>query len=80
MKTLRSPFFEARKVCDELWYKDAWNAKAEDYNNDFSIGENVGETDQKGKIEDIVNLFYNRFESITEILRSQAGFQGIRHN
>jgi len=75
MKTLRSPFFEARKVCDELWYKEAWNAKAEDYNNDFSVGENVGETDQKGKIEDIVNLFYNRFESITEILRSQAGFK-----
>ena len=28
MKTLRSPYFEARKVCGELWYKEAWNAKA----------------------------------------------------
>ena len=69
MKALRSSHFSA------LAGADAWKAKAVDYPDTFDIGTPVGQTDHAGKIEDIVNLFYNRFSTITEILRSQAGFK-----
>ena len=53
----------------------SWTAKASDYSDEYSLFQNVGQTDQKGKFDDIVNLFYNRFETISEIFRSQAGFK-----
>ncbi|MHA1290629.1 MAG: metallophosphoesterase [Candidatus Thorarchaeota archaeon] len=53
---------------------DAWSAKASDYAYELSTGVSVGETDQTGKMEDIINLFQNRLEVIEKILKNEHGF------
>ena len=40
----------------------SWGAEAKDYTGDLTTGASVGETDQTGKMEDIINLFQNRLE------------------
>ena len=75
MDKLRSPYHDAMKIAGEMAERDAWSAKASDFSNDWSLWKQVGQTDQKGKFDDIVNLFYNRFETIQEIFRTQAGFK-----
>ena len=66
---MRSPYWDINNP------SKSWTAKASDYSDEYSLFQNVGQTDQKGKFDDIVNLFYNRFETISEIFRSQAGFK-----
>jgi DNA polymerase II small subunit len=68
MKTIRSPYFDIGDI-------KAWNEKASDYADEYSIGLQSGQTNQKGKFVDIVNLFYNRYQTILNILRTQAGFK-----
>ena len=68
MDTIRSPYFGIGDT-------KAWLEKASDFSDDYSIGLQSGQTNQKGKFGDMVNLFYNRYQTITEILRSQAGFK-----
>jgi len=53
---------------------DSWSAKAVDYPDAITTGVSVGETDQTGKMEDIINLFQNRLEVIEKILREELGF------
>ena len=53
---------------------DAWSAKATDYAYELTTGVSVGETDQTGKMEDIINLFQNRLEVIEKILKNEHGF------
>jgi DNA polymerase II small subunit len=71
-----------RKVDDDLaHYKlnqsnpnDAWKAKAWDYPNDVQLGNPVGESDQHGTLPDIVNLFYERYDTLKKMIRRQCGF------
>ena len=53
---------------------NAWGAEAKDYTGDLTTGASVGETDQTGKMEDIINLFQNRLEVIEKIIREELGF------
>jgi DNA polymerase II small subunit len=53
---------------------DSWSAKALDYPDALTTGVSVGETDQTGKMDDIINLFQNRLEVIEKILREELGF------
>ena len=69
MKSLRSPYFDMEKP------SKSWTAKAEDFNNDFTIGGQVGQSNTKGKMADIVNLFYDRYQTVADMLRNQAGFK-----
>ena len=68
MNTIRSPYFDIGDI-------KAWNEKASDFSDDYLIGLQSGQTNQKGKFVDIVNLFYNRYQTILNILRTQAGFK-----
>ena len=69
MKSLRSPYFDLDNP------SKSWTAKASDFNDDYTIGGQVGQTNTKGKLKDIVNLFYDRYQTIADILRNQAGFK-----
>lgn len=68
MKTVSSPYFGVGDT-------KAWSEKASDFSDDFTIGLQSGLTNQKGKFDDMVNLFYDRFQTMSEIFRSQAGFK-----
>jgi DNA polymerase II small subunit len=59
MKSIRSPWFEI----------------AADYATDIKLGPPVGETEQSGKLENIVNLFENRFDQLHKVLRQEMGFK-----
>ena len=69
MKSIRSPHWDMANPAK------SWQAKASDFNDDFTIGGQVGQTNTKGKLDDIVNLFYDRYQSIADLLRNQAGFK-----
>ncbi len=69
MKSIRSPYFDLDNP------SKSWTAKAWDYPDEYSIGGQVGQTNTKGKLKDIVNLFYDRYQTIADILRNQAGFK-----
>ena len=75
MDNIRSPYHDAIKIAGEVAERDSWSAKASDFSNDYSLWQQVGQTNQKGKFDDIVNLFFNRYEVVAEMLRSQAGFK-----
>ena len=68
MKSIKPPnaFFQG---------SNAWKAKAWDYSDTYVVGNAVGESNTKGHIADIVNLFYDRYQTITDLLRNQAGFK-----
>ncbi len=55
--------------------KGAWNHNASDYGDDIVKQAPVGESNQKGKYEDIVNLFQQRYKRIKKILYNQCGFK-----
>ncbi len=69
MKSIRSPHWDIKDPAK------SWQAKASDYPDDFTIGGQVGQTNTKGKLDDIVNLFYDRYQTIADLLRNQAGFK-----
>lgn len=69
MKSIRSPHW------DILNSSKSWTAKASDYTDDYTVGNPVGQSNTKGTLNDIVNLFYDRYQTIAEILRNQAGFK-----
>jgi DNA polymerase II small subunit len=68
MKSIKPPnaFFQG---------SNAWKAKASDYSDTYAVGNIVGQSNTKGHIADIVNLFYDRYQTITDLLRNQAGFK-----
>ncbi|MAH42588.1 DNA polymerase II small subunit [archaeon] len=55
--------------------KDSWGAVASDYSTDITKGSLVGETNQKGTIDDIVNLFHNRYDKLKKVINKQCGFR-----
>lgn len=55
--------------------KSAWFELASDYPTDIKLGLPVGETEQSGKLENIVNLFEDRFEQLHKVLRQEMGFK-----
>lgn len=55
----------------------AWNAKAADYNTEIVKGALVGQSEQSGKLEDIINLFSERYETLRKVLRYEWGFREV---
>ena len=55
--------------------KSAWFELASDYPTDIKLGLPVGETEQSGKLENILNLFEDRFEQLHKVLRQEMGFK-----
>ena len=53
----------------------AWEAIASDYPTEIGVGKAVGENRRGSGIDDIVNLFAERYEAIRKILRIQCGFR-----
>ena len=66
---MRSPHWDIQNPAK------SWMAKASDYTDDYTVGNPVGQSNTKGTLNDIVNLFYDRYQTIAEILRNQAGFK-----
>ena len=58
MDKLRSPYHDTMRIAGEVAERNAWAAKASDFSNDYSLWQQVGQTNQKGKFDDIVNLFH----------------------
>jgi len=69
MRGIRSPYFDLENP------SKSWTAKASDFSDDYTVGGQVGQTNTKGKMEDIVNLFYDRYQKVADMLRNQAGFK-----
>jgi len=62
-----------RKVDGEL--SNAWEAIASDYETDVQVGKPVGENRKGSSIDDIVNLFAERYEVMRKMIRKQCGFR-----
>ena len=52
----------------------AWDALASDYSTDILKGFDVGESRGISNLDGITNLFIDRYEKITEIFKTEAGF------
>ena len=52
----------------ETGLKSAWGESASDYPDQIVKQYNVGETEQKGTIDNIVNLFHQRYKAIKKII------------
>ena len=55
--------------------RGAWGAKASEYPDKIIKGPVVGESEQSGKLSDIVNLFSERYEMLKKVLKYEWGFQ-----
>lgn len=55
--------------------RDSWNAKASDYVTDIELGAPVGQSRRAAKLENIINLFSERYNALRKILRHQCGFR-----
>ena len=53
--------------------EDSWKAKAWDYPDQINVGARVGQTRQKGKFDDLVGLFHDRFQKLSKIIKNQTG-------
>mgnify|MGYP003144615941 FL=1 len=53
----------------------AWDAVASDYSTEIIKRPQVGQSKNIGSIEDIADLFKNRYEKIKKIFREQSGFR-----
>ena len=58
-------------------YSSAWMAEAKDFANQIVKTPNVGESEQSGTLDNIVNLFSERFEELSKVLRSEWGFHSV---
>ena len=58
-------------------YSSAWMAEAKDFADQIVKSPNVGETEQSGTLPNIVNLFSERFEELSKILRYEWGFHSV---
>ena len=58
-------------------YSSAWMAEAKDFADQIVKSPNVGETEQSGTLDNIVNLFSERFEELSKILRYEWGFHNV---
>jgi len=67
------PTIQPRKVDGDL--KSAWEHKASDYSDEITLGTAVAENRKGSGVEDIVNLFAERYDAIHKVLRNQCGFQ-----
>jgi DNA polymerase II small subunit len=55
--------------------RDSWDAKASDYATNIELGAPVGQSRRAAKLENIINLFSERYKSLRKILRQQCGFR-----
>ena len=55
--------------------KGAWGAKASEYPDKIIKGAVVGQSEQSGKLSDIVNLFSERYEMLKKVLKYEWGFK-----
>jgi len=55
--------------------RSAWFEVAADYPDLIDTGVKVGQTDQTGTMDDIVNLFSERFDTLHKIISQQLGFR-----
>ena len=74
MRSIRSPYFDMENP------SKSWTAKASDFNDDYTIGGQVGQTNTKGKMQDIVNLFYDRYQNRSRYVEKPSRFQGFGNN
>ena len=61
---------------------DSWSHDARDYDVDITMGAPVGQSEASGKLENIVNMFQDRYDKLHKIMRRQCGFvetANIRH-
>ncbi len=58
-------------------YSSAWMAEAKDFADQIIKTPNVGESEQSGTLDNIVNLFSERFEELSKVLRSEWGFHSV---
>mgnify|MGYP006213868935 FL=1 len=65
------------KFSDSKPATGAWSARAADYSADVNKGPVVGQSEQSGKLTDIVNLFSERYEMLRKILRYEWGFKEL---
>ncbi len=56
-------------------FNSAWEAKASDYETSIKVGRPVGENRKGSGIDDIVNLFAERYDSMRKLIRQQCGFR-----
>ena len=63
------------KFSDSKPATGSWAAKASDFSDDVIKGPVVGQSEQSGKLTDIVNLFSERYEMLRKILRYEWGFK-----
>ncbi len=71
MSTRRFKFSESSNA------KGAWANKASDFTDEIHIGPPVGQSEQSGKLDDIVNLFSERYETLRKVLRQEWGFKEL---
>ena len=69
MGTRRFKFSESNEA------KGAWGAKASEYSDNVKKGPIVGQSEQSGKLSDIINLFSERYETLKKVLRYEWGFK-----
>ncbi len=55
--------------------RDSWAAKASDYATDIELGAPVGQSRRAAKLENIINLFSERYKALSKLLRQQCGFR-----
>ena len=63
------------KFSDSKPATGAWASEASDFSDDIIKGPVVGQSEQSGKLTDIVNLFSDRYEMLRKILRYEWGFK-----
>ncbi len=63
------------KFSDNREPKGAWGADASEYPDKIIKGAVVGESEQSGKLSDIINLFSERYELLRKVLRHEWGFK-----
>ena len=63
------------KFSDNREPKGAWDANASEYPDQIIKGPVVGQSEQSGKLSDIVNLFSERYELLRKVLRHEWGFK-----
>lgn len=66
-----TPGWKPRRVDEHL---DSWKHRADDYPDQIERGSPVGQSEASGKLENIVNMFQDRYDKLHKILRRQCGF------
>ncbi len=66
-----TPGWKPKRVDAHL---DSWKHRADDYPDEIGRSAPVGQSEASGKLENIVNMFQDRYDKLHKILRRQCGF------